>query len=85
MQCTSSTLTPAQVKQKLRERGFSASSYARMIRKHPATVGRIMDGKIGGELRERFFSFLGIPEEQRPPVRKTYMGRYLEPSNGEQN
>ena len=43
-----------------------------------------MDGKIGGELRERFFSFLGIPEEQRPPVRKTYMGRYLDPvENGE--
>ena len=62
-----SRMTPGEVKQKLRQRGFrTAAAYARMIHVHRATATRLIAGEIGGELRERFAKFLGVPEEMLP-------------------
>lgn len=60
-------LTRDEVKREMkRRRGFTFSSYSRLIKRHPSTVTALADGRIGGELRERFFKLFNFTEEEIP-------------------
>jgi hypothetical protein len=60
-------LTRAEVKREMRRRkGFTFASYSRLIKRHRSTVTNLADGKIGGDLRERFLKFFGFTEDDIP-------------------
>jgi len=49
-----------------RRRGYGPYSYSRLIKRSPGAVTRLIDGEIGGELRERFLKFFHFTEEEVP-------------------
>lgn len=50
-----------------RRRGYrSWASYGRVIRKHRSTVMALADGKIGGDLRDKFLAHFKFTENEIP-------------------
>lgn len=61
------TLSRREVKREMKLRkGFTFASYSRLIKRHRSTVTNLADGKIGGDLRERFLKFFGFTEDDIP-------------------
>lgn len=60
-------LTRAEIKKEMkRRRGFTMVSYSRLVKRSPGAITRLVDGKIGGDLRERFLKFFSFTEEEVP-------------------
>lgn len=60
-------LTHQEIKREMkRRRGFGPKAYSRMIKRTAGAVTRLIDGEIGGELRERFLKFFNFTEEEVP-------------------
>ena len=55
------------MKKLLKQKGFTAASYARMIKKSKSAISHIMAGTMtSGPLHERFAKFLGVDESILP-------------------
>lgn len=64
-------LTTEQIKAEMKKRrGFTPASYARLIKRSKSASTRLINGEIGGELRERFLRFFGFDSNEVPTMKE---------------